>query len=133
MLRTNINRFKLVLSLIQIYLAVFKEFVWLNFMPSPGNELVKKFNFISPLVFGNGNIFPLIFFIGLVLSSILLVIKLIKGNGEIYKKPISVLETIEFIALIFPLIIGMQKINLGIFFMIFFELIQVLINRLIRG
>lgn len=132
MIKINVNRFKFVLSIIELYLAIFKDFVWLKFMPSPGNVYIKKINFISGIPLGYGNIFPLIFFIGLVLSSILLLIRLIKGKADIYRKQIYILELIEILALVLPLIIGMQKINIGLIFMVIISGIEVLINRLIR-
>lgn len=132
MIKININKLKLSLSLIALYLAIFKDFVWLKFMPSPGKEHIVKVNFVSSLALGYGNILPIIFFVGLVISAILLLTRLFKVNADIYIKSIYLLEFIELIALVLPLLLGMQKINIGLVFMLIIVAVQVLINRLIR-
>lgn len=128
MLRSNVEKLKFVLALLQVYLASAKEFVWLSFMSDQGKEIIEKQNFYSMLNFEHGNIFPLLFFIILVVTAVLHFIKVANDDNYKYKKIISSLESLGLVFLLVPILTGMQKINIGLFFMLLIQFIQVHIN-----
>ncbi len=111
---------QLVILLVLEYLGIFEKYVSLVFMADPGiksKPLVKGYSFISPMVFGNGLFFPIIFVLltfGLIILTGFQLVKPMDGDRA---KKVYKLSLYNIALLVIPLLIGMQEFNNGMLVM----------------
>ena len=60
--------------------ALMGNFIHQRFMSDGASITIKKFNFISPMTWGYGNIFPVLFIISILLLAIILINAMVKNN-----------------------------------------------------
>lgn len=118
--KKSINKYLIQITLLiwTLFLCIFKNYIWVSFFKGPRNIIIRKFNFLSSYVFGYGLFFPILVVcitLILLLLSILQLFKVIKSGKKKTKLLLNVLN-ITFLCI--PMVIGMQKFNIGIVYML---------------
>ena len=118
--KKSINKYLIQTTLLigTLLLCIFKNYIWVTFSTGPRNIILRKFNFLSPTVFGYGVFFPILVVcitLILLLLSILQLFKVIKSDKKKTKLLLNVMN-ISFLCI--PIVIGMQKFNIGIVYML---------------
>lgn len=103
-----------ILLVLILLLSIFKNYVWLPFRTGTGEMIIQEYNFLSTTTLGYGVYFPLIVFIvtmGLLFLSISkFFIPPTKRKSEFF----MIMTVIDIVAVIFPVLLGMQIFNTGI-------------------
>ena len=105
---------ELILLAIQALASLLGNFIHQRFMSDGASITIKKFNFISPMTWGYGNIFPVLFIISILLLAIILINALVKNNYSEDKLSSNIVGFAGLLFLMTPLLIGMQQINIGL-------------------
>lgn len=103
---------RLLLLVVILLIEFFGKFVWLRFATSPGNYVDEQLNYTSDIAIGNGDIFPAVVFAGSVLSAIFVAKELISHSLPVKRDTIAALCVL--ICNLIPVIIGMQRFNVGV-------------------
>lgn len=119
---------ELILLVIQALASLLGNFIHQRFMSDGASITIKKFNFISPMTWGYGNIFPVLFIIAILLLAIILVNAMVKNNYSEDKLSSNIVSFAGLMFLMTPLLIGMQQINIGLIVMVTVQFIIFAIN-----
>lgn len=104
------------------------NFIHQRFMTDGANITIKRFNFISPMTWGYGNIFPILFIISILLLAIILINALVKNNCSEDKLSSNIVSFGGLLFLMVPLLMGVQQINIGLMVMVTVQFIVFAIN-----
>lgn len=119
---------ELILLAIQALASLVGNFIHQRFMSDGASITIKKFNFISPMTWGYGNIFPVLFIIAILLLAIILINAMVKNNYSEDKLSSNIVSFAGLMFLMTPLLIGMQQINIGLIVMVTVQFIIFAIN-----
>lgn len=119
---------ELILLAIQALASLLGNFIHQRFMSDGASITIKKFNFISPMTWGYGNIFPVLFIISILLLAIILINAMVKNNYTEDKLSSNIVGFAGLLFLMTPLLIGMQQINIGLIVMVTVQFIIFAIN-----
>lgn len=119
---------ELILLAIQVLASLLGNFIHQRFMSDGASITIKKFNFISPMTWGYGNIFPVLFIIAILLLAIILINAMVKNNYSEDKLSSNIVSFAGLMFLMTPLLIGMQQINIGLIVMVTVQFIIFAIN-----
>ncbi len=109
---------EVILLIFQAIASLVGNFIHQRFMSDGASITIKKFNFISPMTWGYGNIFPVLFIISTVLLAIILINAMVKNNYNEDKLSSNIVSFAGLLFLMTPLLIGMQQINIGLMVMV---------------
>lgn len=109
---------EVILLIFQAIASLVGNFIHQRFMSDGASITIKKFNFISPMTWGYGNIFPVLFIISTVLLAIILLNAMVKNNYSEDKLSSNIVSFAGLLFLMTPLLIGMQQINIGLMVMV---------------
>src|SRR5699024_8344413 len=104
------------------------NFIHQRFMTDGANITIKKFNFISPMTWGYGNIFPILLILSILLLAIILINALVKNNYSEDKLSSNIVSFGSLLFLMAPLLIGVQQINIGLMVIVTVQFIVFAIN-----
>lgn len=110
--------------------ALMGNFIHQRFMSDGASITIKKFNFISPMTWGYGNIFPVLFIITILLMAIILINAMVKNNYSEDKLSSNIVSFAGLLFLMTPLLIGMQQINIGLIVMVMVQFIIFALNMI---
>ena len=116
------------LLIIQAASSIIGNFIHQRFMTDGASITIKKFNFISPMTWGYGNIFPVLFIISILLLTVILINALIKNNYSEDKLSSNIVSFAGLLFLMVPLMMGVQQINIGLMAMVTVQFIVFAIN-----
>lgn len=119
---------ELILLAIQALASLVGNFIHQRFMSDGASITIKKFNFISPMTWGYGNIFPVLFIIAILLLAIILINAMVKNNYSEDKLSSNIVSFAGLLFLMTPLLIGMQQINIGLIVIVTVQFIIFAIN-----
>lgn len=109
---------ELILLIFQALASLVGNFIHQRFMSDGASITIKRFNFISPMTWGYGNIFPVLFIISILLLAIILINAMVKNNYSEDKLSSNIVSFAGLLFLMTPLLIGMQQINIGLIVMV---------------
>lgn len=109
---------ELILLIFQALASLVGNFIHQRFMSDGASITIKRFNFISPMTWGYGNIFPVLFIISILLLAIILINVMVKNNYSEDKLSSNIVSFAGLLFLMTPLLIGMQQINIGLIVMV---------------
>ena len=89
---------------------------------------IKKFNFISPMTWGYGNFFPILFLASLLVAGIIMANAMRKNSHLEDKLSSNIVIFGGILFLMVPLIINVQQINIGLILMVTIQFIIFSIN-----
>lgn len=119
---------ELILLVFQALASLVGNFIHQRFMSDGASITIKKFNFISPMTWGYGNIFPVLFIIAILLLAIILINAMVKNNYSEDKLSSNIVSFAGLMFLMTPLLIGMQQINIGLIVIVTVQFIIFAIN-----
>lgn len=121
--------FKSILLSIELFMSLFGKFAWVVFMPSYDEKIIKKVNFLSPINWGYGNIFPIVF-VFLTIANIVLTIVLIKKRDwQKFRINIKLIGILGIVCLLMPFIIfGKGVVNIGASIMLAIQCLIVVVD-----
>lgn len=105
---------QIILLIFQALASLAGNFIHQRFMSDGASITIKKFNFISPMTWGYGNIFPILFILSILLLAIILINALVKNNYSEDKLSSNIVSFGSLLFLMAPLLIGVQQINIGL-------------------
>ena len=105
---------QIILLIFQALASLAGKFIHQRFMSDGASITIKKFNFISPMTWGYGNIFPILFILSILLLAIILINALVKNNYSEDKLSSNIVSFGSLLFLMAPLLIGVQQINIGL-------------------
>lgn len=109
---------EIVLLIFQALASLVGNFIHQRFMSDGASITIKKYNFISPMTWGYGNIFSVLFIISILLLAVILINALIKNNYSEDKLSSNIVSFAGLLFLMVPLLIGVQQINIGLMVMV---------------
>ena len=119
---------ELILLTLQLVLSIAGDFIHQRFMSDGASITIKEFNFISPMTWGYGNIFPVLFIIATIITGILLINAHIKNNYHEDRLSSNILVFAALLFLMVPLLLSVQQINLGLVAMVTVQFIIFVLN-----
>lgn len=119
---------ELILLLFQALVAFFGNFIHQRFMTDGASIAIKKFNFVSPMTWGYGNFFPVLFLVSLLVAGIILINAIRKSVYMEDRLSSNIVVFGGILFLMVPLIINVQQINLGIIMMVTIQFIIFVMN-----
>ena len=119
---------EIILLIFQALTSLVGNFIHQRFMSDGASITIKKFNFISPMTWGYGNIFPVLFIISILLLAIILINAMVKNNYSEDKLSSNIVSFAGLLFLMTPLLIGVQQINIGLMVMVTVQFIIFAIN-----
>lgn len=119
---------QIILLIFQALASLAGNFIHQRFMSDGASITIKKFNFISPMTWGYGNIFPILFILSILLLAIILINALVKNNYSEDKLSSNIVSFGSLLFLMAPLLIGVQQINIGLIVIVTVQFIVFAIN-----
>lgn len=119
---------QIILLIFQALASIAGNFIHQRFMSDGASITIKKFNFISPMTWGYGNIFPILFILSILLLAIILINALVKNNYSEDKLSSNIVSFGSLLFLMAPLLIGVQQINIGLMVIVTVQFIVFAIN-----
>ena len=119
---------QIILLIFQALASLAGKFIHQRFMSDGASITIKKFNFISPMTWGYGNIFPILFILSILLLAIILINALVKNNYSEDKLSSNIVSFGSLLFLMAPLLIGVQQINIGLMVIVTVQFIVFAIN-----
>lgn len=119
---------QIILLIFQAQASLAGNFIHQRFMSDGASITIKKFNFISPMTWGYGNIFPILFILSILLLAIILINALVKNNYSEDKLSSNIVSFGSLLFLMAPLLIGVQQINIGLMVIVTVQFIVFAIN-----
>lgn len=119
---------QIILLIFQALASLAGNFIHQRFMSDGASITIKKFNFISPMTWGYGNIFPILFILSILLLAIILINALVKNNYSEDKLSSNIVSFGSLLFLMAPLLIGVQQINIGLMVIVTVQFIVFAIN-----
>lgn len=119
---------QIILLIFQALASIAGNFIHQRFMSDGASITIKKFNFISPMTWGYGNIFPILFILSILLLAIILINALVKNNYSEDKLSSNIVSFGSLLFLMAPLLIGVQQINIGLIVIVTVQFIVFAIN-----
>ena len=119
---------QIILLIFQALASLAGNFIHQRFMSDGASITIKKINFISPMTWGYGNIFPILFILSILLLAIILINALVKNNYSEDKLSSNIVSFGSLLFLMAPLLIGVQQINIGLMVIVTVQFIVFAIN-----
>lgn len=121
-------RVELILLVVQALASFFGNFIHQRFMSDGATITIKKFNFISPMTWGYGNFFPILFLVSLLVAGIIMANAMRKNSHLEDKLSSNIVIFGGILFLMVPLIINVQQINIGLILMVTIQFMIFSIN-----
>lgn len=119
---------ELILLVFQAIAVFFGDFIHQRFMSDGATITIKRFNFVSPMTWGYGNFFPVLFLASILVAGIIM----LKANRKAaYMEDKLSSNIVIFGGLLFlmvPLMINVQQINLGLILMVVVQFVIFAMN-----
>ena len=121
---------ELLLVIIQIVSSIVFKNIHMRTMAEGAKIIINRYNFLSSMTWGNGNYFPILFVISLVLSGIIILLEIIKNGDKEAIRSLNIVLVGGILFIIIPIALGMQLMNIGLAAMLICQLILFLLNLL---
>ena len=119
-----------IIILVQLYNGSFKDYIHYRLLAEGAKLIIEKTNFISPMTWGYGNYFPLLFLASLVLAGLILFLEFFKKDKKEAKLSLNIVIFAGFLFILIPMLIGMEIVNFGLLTMLIMQVILLLANML---
>ncbi|WP_311482073.1 hypothetical protein [uncultured Anaerococcus sp.] len=121
-------RAELILIVLQALAAFFGNFIHQRFMSDGATIIIKKFNFVSPMTWGYGNFFPVLFLASLLIAGLILLNAHRKLSYMEDRLSSNIVIFGGILFLMVPLVINLQQINLGLILMVVVQFVIFAMN-----
>ncbi|WP_311492638.1 hypothetical protein [uncultured Anaerococcus sp.] len=111
-------RVELILLVFQVLAALLGNFIHQRFMTDGASITIKRFNFVSPMTWGYGNFFPVLFLSSLVIMGIIMLNAKRKNSYLEDRLSSNIVAFGGLLFLMVPLMINVQQINIGLIIMV---------------
>lgn len=118
------------LVIIQIVSSIIFKNIHMRTMTEGAKIIINKYNFLSSMTWGNGNYFPILFVISLILAGIIILLELLKNEDKEAKRSLNIVLVGGILFILIPIALGMQLMNLGLAAMFICQMILLLLNLL---
>lgn len=119
---------ELILLVFQAIAAFFGDFIHQRFMSDGATIIIKRFNFVSPMTWGYGNFFPVLFLASLLVGGIIMLKAHRKAAYMEDKLSSNIVIFGGLLFLMVPLMINVQQINLGLILMVVVQFVIFAMN-----
>lgn len=111
-------RVELILLVFQVLAALLGNFIHQRFMTDGASITIKRFNFVSPMTWGYGNFFPVLFLTSLVIMGVIMLNAKRKNSYLEDRLSSNIVAFGGLLFLMVPLMINVQQINIGLIIMV---------------
>lgn len=119
---------ELILLVFQVIAAFFGDFIHQRFMSDGATITIKRFNFVSPMTWGYGNFFPVLFLASILVAGIIMLKAHRKAAYMEDKLSSNIVIFGGLLFLMVPLMINVQQINLGLILMVVVQFVIFAMN-----
>lgn len=98
--------------------ALLGNFIHQRFMTDGASITIKKFNFVSPMTWGYGNFFPVLFLASLLIAGLIMLNAIRKSSYQEDKLSSNIVLFGGILFLMVPLVINVQQVNIGLILMV---------------
>lgn len=98
--------------------ALLGNFIHQRFMTDGASITIKKFNFVSPMTWGYGNFFPVLFLASLLIAGLIMLNAIRKSTYQEDKLSSNIVLFGGILFLMVPLVINVQQVNIGLILMV---------------
>lgn len=111
-------RIELGLLVFLALVALLGNFIHQRFMTDGASITIKKFNFVSPMTWGYGNFFPVLFLASLLIAGLIMLNAIRKSSYQEDKLSSNIVLFGGILFLMVPLVINVQQVNIGLILMV---------------